>query len=192
MTQQSIITINGFVGADPVSFGREGGSAACSFRIGCTPRYFNASTGQWCDRATTWLTVKAFRTLALNVLRSLHKGDPVVATGALVAEEWNKDGVRHVKMVMEATSVGHDLSLGVSDFTRTKASGETFERYPVGRTRGDDPYVDRHIVASTALDTIGKTRANDEMNMGAELGSAGDEVSEVDQTQADEFGAQLD
>ncbi|WEV71966.1 single-stranded DNA-binding protein [Bifidobacterium sp. ESL0790] len=120
MAQQGVVTISGFVGADPQSFGKEGGPAACSFRIGCTPRYFNVTANEWRDRPTTWLTVKAFRMLAVNVLSSVHKGDPVVATGNLVTEEWTRDGTTHTKMVMEATSVGHDLSFGMSVFQRVK------------------------------------------------------------------------
>ncbi|WEV68889.1 single-stranded DNA-binding protein [Bifidobacterium sp. ESL0775] len=120
MAQQGTVTISGFVGADPQGFGKEGGPAACSFRIGCTPRYFNAMANEWCDRPTTWITVKAFRTLAQNVLSSLHKGDPVVATGTLATEEWTREDTKHTKMVMEATSVGHDLSFGTSVFHRVK------------------------------------------------------------------------
>ncbi|WEV42444.1 single-stranded DNA-binding protein [Bifidobacterium sp. ESL0682] len=121
MAQQGTVTISGFVGADPQSFGKEGGPAACSFNIACTPRYFNATANEWRDRPTTWITVKAFRTLAKNVLSSLHKGDPVVATGTLVTEEWTREGTKHTKMVMEATSVGHDLSFGISVFQRVKS-----------------------------------------------------------------------
>lgn len=123
MAQQGVVTISGFVGSGPQSFGKEGGSAACSFRIGCTPRYFNVTANEWRDRPTTWLTVKAFRMLAVNVLASVHKGDPVVATGNLVTEEWTRDGTTHTKMVMEATGVGHDLSFGISVFQRVKPGG---------------------------------------------------------------------
>ncbi|MDF7663577.1 single-stranded DNA-binding protein [Bifidobacterium sp. ESL0763] len=121
MAQQGTVTISGFVGADPQSFGKEGGSAACSFRIGCTPRYFNQTANEWRERPTTWLTVKAYRMLALNVLACVHKGDPVVATGSLVTEEWTRDGTSHSKMVMEATGVGHDLAFGVSAFQRVRS-----------------------------------------------------------------------
>lgn len=120
MAQQGIATISGFVGTDPQSFGKEGSVTGCSFRIACTPRYFNTVTNEWRDRSTTWITVKVFRALATNVLSSLHKGDPVVVSGALATEEWEKGGAKHSKIVMEASNVGHDLNFGTSVFQRDK------------------------------------------------------------------------
>ncbi|KFI46922.1 single-strand DNA-binding protein [Bifidobacterium bohemicum] len=193
MAQQSTVTINGFVGADPVSFGREGDSAACSFRIGCTPRYYNSSTGQWCDRSTTWLTVKAYRALALNVMRSIHKGDPVVATGALYGEEWSKDGVKHVKMVMEATGIGHDLSLGVSHFKRTKANGSTFDPRQSRQAPGSDPYHDASNGAASYTDVAGAAYPNHAPRTNDDAWrSSANADSSVDQVSPDEFGAQPD
>ncbi|MDF7641343.1 single-stranded DNA-binding protein [Bifidobacterium sp. ESL0784] len=120
MAQQGTVTVSGFMGANPQSFGKEGSSAAATFRIGCTTRYFNPAVNEWRDRPTTWITVKVFRQLADNVLSSLKKGDPVIATGNLATEEWTRDGTKHSRMVMEATSVGHDLSFGISAFQRVK------------------------------------------------------------------------
>jgi single-strand DNA-binding protein len=145
MAQQGVATISGFVGTDPQSFGKEGGVAACSFRVGCTPRYFNAVANEWRDRPTTWITVKVFRTLAKNVLSSLRKGDPVVVSGALATEEWERDGAKHSKIVMEATSVGHDLNFGISVFQRDKPNlGESEGRY----MRPDDGGVDSDLNGS--------------------------------------------
>ena len=100
MSQQANITINGFVGADPVSFGQAQGVQGCSFRLGCTRRYFHNTRKEWVDQPTTWITVKAFRTLASNVLLSVHKGDPVVAQHGELAAGWsqsqqNRDRSQH-------------------------------------------------------------------------------------------------
>ncbi|WEV59575.1 single-stranded DNA-binding protein [Bifidobacterium sp. ESL0728] len=138
MAQQGIVTISGFMGANPQSFGKEGGPAAVSFRIGCTTRYFNPAVNEWRDRPTTWITVKVFRQLAENVFSSLKKGDPVIATGNLATEEWTRDGTKHSRMVMEATSVGHDLSFGISAFQRVKPGGKEHgnSRDPAEVTQG--------------------------------------------------------
>ncbi|WEV65320.1 single-stranded DNA-binding protein [Bifidobacterium sp. ESL0764] len=142
MTQQGTVTISGFMGANPQSFGKAGGPAAVSFRIGCTTRYFNPAVNEWRDRPTTWITVKVFRQLAENVLSSLKKGDPVIATGNLATEEWTRDGTRHSKMVMEATSVGHDLSFGISVFQRvkpgTKEQGNGHDPFNAEQERAED------------------------------------------------------
>ncbi|WEV52504.1 single-stranded DNA-binding protein [Bifidobacterium sp. ESL0704] len=135
MAQQGTVTISGFMGANPQSFGREGGPAAASFRIGCTTRYFNPAVNEWRDRPTTWINVKVFRQLAENVLSSLKKGDPVIATGNLATEEWTRDGTKHSRMVMEATSVGHDLSFGISVFQRVRPGAKGQE----GTHEADSP-----------------------------------------------------
>ncbi|KFI72377.1 ssDNA-binding protein [Bifidobacterium minimum] len=137
MTQQGTVIITGFVGSEPSSFGREGGAMACSFRLGCTGRFFDARQGEWKDRPTVWVTVKAFRGLAANILMSVHKGDPVMVVGSLGMEEWTKDGAKRNSLVVQATDVGHDLTRGTSVFTKT----------PTG-SPADDPRVqdggDRH------------------------------------------------
>ena len=64
-------------------------------------------------------TVKAWRGLARNVGASLHKADPVVVTGRLQVEEWQGGDGPRTSLVIEATSIGHDLSRGRSLFART-------------------------------------------------------------------------
>ncbi|MCI1219283.1 MAG: single-stranded DNA-binding protein [Bifidobacterium sp.] len=118
MAQQGTVTITGFVGADPISFGREGGTGACSFRVGSTRSYFYAASGEWKDHPTTWITIKAFRTLAANILASVRKGDPIIVTGLLNTEEWQQDGNNRSRIVIEANAVGHDLARGTGTFQR--------------------------------------------------------------------------
>lgn len=57
----------------------------------------------------------------MNLLQSLHRGDPVMVTGSLITEEWTtKDGQSHSSLVLEADGVGHDLNLGQDTFTRVR------------------------------------------------------------------------
>lgn len=121
--QQAMVTINGYVGGEPVAFGKEGGAAACSFRLGCTRSYYDAKAGAWKEGVTTWGTVKAFRTLASNILQSVHKGDPVMVCGALQTEQWTQDGAERSRLVIEAQTVGHDLTRGIGMFQRQRREG---------------------------------------------------------------------
>lgn len=118
--QQIQVTVTGNLGADPKSFGKSIDAPACSFRLGVTPRYFDSNSGQWRDRETTWVGVRAYRTLASNILGSLHKGDPVIVTGTLHSERWRKEGEQADRFtpVIDAVAVGHDLSQGVGRFRR--------------------------------------------------------------------------
>lgn len=116
--QQASITMSGYVGSEPVNFHREGSIEACSLRLGSTPAYYRSDERQWKERPTTWLTVKAYRNLATNVMKSVHKGDAIVVYGTLNTESWKKDGNDYSRVVLEASAIGHDLNRGTSQFTK--------------------------------------------------------------------------
>ncbi|MBW3080458.1 single-stranded DNA-binding protein [Bifidobacterium saguinibicoloris] len=118
--QQGLVTVTGNLGANPTSFSGKDGTPACSFRVGVTPRYYDSRSGQWRDRNTSWINVRAYRTLAMNIMGSLNKGDPVIVTGTLHSDRWQKDGVDREMPVIEANAVGHDLSQGVANFGRRR------------------------------------------------------------------------
>ena len=112
------ITLRGYVGGDVVV--RDAGDVQVAhFRVGATPRVLNRGTGEWVDGPTQWYSINAWRRLALNVKRSVFKGDPVVVHGRLTVKEWpDKDGVLRTTLEVEAESVGHDLLRGTSSFVR--------------------------------------------------------------------------
>lgn len=119
MAQQGIVTINGYVGGKPRRLGQEGGTPISVFNMGTTRSFFSQASGQWVDLPTLWVKVKAFRSLALNVLDSVHKGEPVIVTGQIGMEEWtDRDGRQQTTIVINATNIGHDLNTGRSVFTK--------------------------------------------------------------------------
>ncbi|OKL49353.1 hypothetical protein BM477_05085 [Boudabousia marimammalium] len=76
-----------------------------------TDRYRDAN-GNWVDGGTDWFTVKTWGNLAENALYSLHKGDPIIASGKLRMETWTTaEGAERCAMVLTASAVGHDLNL---------------------------------------------------------------------------------
>lgn len=156
---ESKVSMFGFVGKAPVRIGQPESAPVCTFRLGSTPAYYDAAKGAWIRRPTTWITVKAFRNLAVNLFHSLHKGDPVMVTGSLVTEEWTKEGQLHSALVLEADGVGHDLNLGQGAFTRVKPE----EVDSPGRK---DPWDDRADLGA------GNTRDDSEA-LGAGTGGGG-------------------
>ena len=168
MSQQGNITINGFVAADPVSFGQAQGIEACSFRLGCTRRHYNSTKGEWIEHPTTWMTVKAFRSLATNIRFSVHKGDPVVVTGVLNTENWQHDGTSRSRIVVEAAAVGHDLALGVSSFQRTKAPNRATSGNAEAGGGDDETDVTIDAPATDAADPFAQ---NGESGVGSDVGS---------------------
>lgn len=123
--QQGQITITGFAGNDPtLRGGQDESRSACRFRLASTRGYMDRN-GVWREQATTWGTVKAFRTLALNVVNSVRKGDAVIVTGILTTETWRaENGDTRSSMIIEASNIGHDLNYGVSAMRKIAKSNE--------------------------------------------------------------------
>jgi single-strand DNA-binding protein len=118
MFNETMVTLQGNVGGD-VALRQAGEHVVANFRIACTPRRLQRSTGEWVDGQTQWFTVSAWRQLGEHCSRSLRRGDPVVVQGRLTQRSYiNKFDVEVTALEVEALLVGHDLSKGVSAFTR--------------------------------------------------------------------------
>lgn len=112
------ITFSGWVGSDVTLTEVTPDRPVASFRVGSTPRRFRA--GQWEDGPTAWHTVKAWGVLARHLHACVSSGDPVLVQGRLVADVWQRgDGTTSTRLIVVATTVGHDLSRGTSRFTKT-------------------------------------------------------------------------
>ena len=109
------ITLAGNVGTD-VEFNSGEGWAFARFRLATTPRF--RRNGEWVDGETTWVNVSISGRSAENVRASVAKGDPLIVVGRLRTHTWDSEGVKHDRLVVEATAVGHDLSRGTTLFTR--------------------------------------------------------------------------
>jgi single-strand DNA-binding protein len=112
------ITFQGYLGNE-VEERILGEASVATFRVGSTPRRFNKKDNSWADGETSWYTVNAWRTLGRHCLLSLSTGDPVVVRGRLQAQVWtDAEGHTHQTMVVDAISVGHDLTRGTSEFAK--------------------------------------------------------------------------
>ena len=114
---ETYVTLRGWLGAD-VRHRLAGDTPVAEFRLGVTPRWFDSKRSEWVDAPTQRYTVKAWRHLADNCRDSLRRADPVVVHGRLSQSTWFKDGVERTSLEVTAVSVGHDLSLGTSQFRR--------------------------------------------------------------------------
>jgi single-strand DNA-binding protein len=114
------VTVIGFVGTQP-ELRPVGGTVVAGFRVGSTPRFFNARDNSWGDRETNWFTVNAWRTLGENCAPSLHVGEPVIVRGRLRTQSWTDDsGAIRTTYSIDAVSVGHDLTKGSAVFLRNQ------------------------------------------------------------------------
>lgn len=118
---KDLITIRGFVATEVTSTTTARGTATASFRVGVTSRRFDEPTKAWVDAHTNWFTVKGYRQLAGTIGCSIRKGQPVIVVGKLRLSSWEKDGRVYHSTVIDADAVGHDLTFGSANFTRTSS-----------------------------------------------------------------------
>lgn len=145
----AIVTVIGFVAAEPHFEVLSSGTSLMSMRIGSTPRRFDRDLGQWRDEDSMFLTVTCWRSLANNLQEcELKRGDPVIVTGRLRIREYVRDGQTRFSAQIEATTVGHDLSRGVARLQRSQraAAGRSEDR------RLADDLADRWLDAEPAPD----------------------------------------
>ena len=115
---EATLTLTGNVGTS-IEYTTGDGWAFARFRVATTPRIYRK--GEWVDGETSWTAVRCTNRLADNVANSCAKGDPVVVTGRLRTHAWlDASEVRHERQVLEATSVGHDMVRGTTQFTRNE------------------------------------------------------------------------
>lgn len=114
------VTMLGNAVEDPVLRFGKSGQPFITFRLASTVRRRDAATGKFADAGTNFVTVLAFRQLAKNVAESIHKGQPVVVTGRLRVNQWSSGDRTGTSVEIDATTVGHDLTRGVTGFTKVK------------------------------------------------------------------------
>lgn len=137
----AVLELSGNVGTEVETKVTRGGWPTASFRVACTPRQRRG--GEWGDAETIWLTVTCFRGLAENVAVSVSKGDPVLVSGKLRLSSWEDEhGERRERFVLEATTVGPDLTRGTSTFKRSER--------PVVEDDTDEAY--RELILSVERD----------------------------------------
>ncbi|MDF9716357.1 single-stranded DNA-binding protein [Nocardioides sp. ChNu-153] len=150
------ITVQGWVGSDVNHSVSAGGTPVASFRLGSTPQR-QARDGSWQSGETAWYTVKAWRHTADHVADSVLRGQPVVVTGRLVVETWERqEGGTATRHVIEATALGHDLTKGTARFHR---SGPVRERPAPDVTTGAQSQVEPVAEPATGPTTEASERA---------------------------------
>lgn len=112
-------TVIGNATGDPRETQYPNGDISVMVRIAVNSRYYDQDINDYNDRKTEFVNVYARRALARNVLASVKKGQPLVATGRLGSTEWtDDDGKPFFSLTLNAETIGHDLTFGTSAFTK--------------------------------------------------------------------------
>jgi single-strand DNA-binding protein len=116
---ETAITVNGNLVADPELRYTPSGAAVVNFRVASTAR-IKTDEG-WKDGDTLFLTVNAWRDLAEHVAESARKGDRVIVTGRLRQRTYDShDGGKVTVTEVEATDVGVSLQRVTAKLARAQ------------------------------------------------------------------------
>jgi single-strand DNA-binding protein len=124
---ETLVTIVGTVISDVRKRNVQDGTPVAGFRMASNERRFDKASGQWVDGDHLYLSVTCWRRLALGVLTSLEKGDPVVVRGRLYTRNYEVEAGKRSAVELEAYQVGPDLArchVGVSRGRKPGAAGD--------------------------------------------------------------------
>lgn len=161
------MTVTGWVATDPRHVVGPTGTRLTSFRLASTSRYFDRDKGVWADGNTEWFTVRTFRSAAITVMNSIEKGQPVVVHGRLRTHQWDADAGPRTDLVIDAASVGHDLTKGVATFTRATADASLVEDSSHGDAPGEVDAQDAGPVEAESEAEMGDEVVLDEVSTAA-------------------------
>jgi single-strand DNA-binding protein len=130
---ETVITVVGNVATEPKLRVTSTGVRVVSFRLASTERRYDKALRGWRDGDTVFYTVTCWRNTGENALDSVVSGQPMVVRGKLRNPSYEKEGQKMSYLEIEAYSLGHDISRGVSRFTRASQAVDRPELVP------DDP-----------------------------------------------------
>lgn len=115
----TIMTVVGNVVDEPKLRRTKTGHWVANFRLASTPRRFDRESGTWVDCPTLFVNVTCWRAMGENVHDCVHKGQPVLVTGRYYTRTYEVNETVRIAYELEANAVGHDLSRGTSQFSKT-------------------------------------------------------------------------
>lgn len=111
MSNDTNLTIVGYLTADPELKNTSTGLAVVNVTIASTPSKYDKNTSSWVDGQTLFMRATAWRTMAEQIAANMKKGDKVIAMGKLIAESYkDKDGNDRTTTRIDLESIGLDLS----------------------------------------------------------------------------------
>lgn len=118
MTDINIATA-ALVVSEPNVIETKSGVPFVTFRVVVQQRRFDRVNQLWMDGDSTFFAVSCWRNLALNIVQSVRKGDPVLIQGKLRVRDWKTEEKSGTSVEIEASHIGPDLNRGTAEFRRS-------------------------------------------------------------------------
>ena len=126
MSNEIALTVVGNLTADPELRYTQNGLAVANFTIAQTPRTFDRAANEWKDGEAVFLRGSIWRDYAEHVAASLHKGQPVIATGHLKQRTYldEKTNTNRTSYEFEIDEVGPSLRYGTAVYSKSASSAQ--------------------------------------------------------------------
>jgi single-strand DNA-binding protein len=123
MSDETLITIEGNLTADPETRTIGSGATVANFTIASTPRTYDKQSGKWIDGQALFMRCSAWRDLAEHVGASLSKGVRVIARGRLSQRSYQtQDGQTRSVTELTVDDIGPSLRHATTTVTRQTQS----------------------------------------------------------------------
>jgi single-strand DNA-binding protein len=131
MANDALFAVAGYVATQPKSGKTRSGAPFLFMRVAWTPRAFNKATGAWTDQQTSFVSVICYRKVAENAAKCLRRGDAITLRGSVQVRDYvDQAGVKRLSVDVVADSLGHDMSRGLSHYSKvSQHAGQTAEEY---------------------------------------------------------------
>lgn len=125
MSANTQIVVVGNLTEDPSDSTTGQGIRVSNVSIASTKRLFDRESGEWKDGAPMYYRGSVWRNTAANVVKSLHKGDRVIAIGEIEDASYEKDGVKHKAINLVISEIAASLEFATAELTRKGGSGKS-------------------------------------------------------------------
>lgn len=157
MADDTIMTLTGYLTADPELRYTPSGAPVANFTIASTPRYFDRQANEWQDGETVFMRCSIWREAAENASESLRKGMRVIAEGRLKARSFDtREGDRRTVWELDVDEIGPSLRKATAQVQKTTGNGQGFGGGQQGAPQGDpwgQPQAGRAQTAQGGWDT---------------------------------------
>ena len=124
MADDTIMTLVGYLTADPELRYTPSGAPVSNFTIASTPRFFDRQANEWKDGETLFMRCSLWREAAENASESLRKGMRVIAQGRLKARSFDtREGERRTAWELDVDEIGPSLRKATAQVQKTTGGG---------------------------------------------------------------------
>lgn len=113
------VALVGNITDDPELRYTQSGAALAGFTVAVSHR--SKHNGQWQDVNDGFFRCTAWRSVAENAAKSLHKGDRVLVIGKLVQRTFEIEGQKRTTVEVQVQHVGADLQFATVEITKASA-----------------------------------------------------------------------